>query len=327
MDAVFEMGLNHLGDLERAKRMLTVLAGQGAARATIQVILEPEKLTRAPEAVRFLKKNVLTLEQNLSAIRHGVRLGLQVGAAVTEPEDIRPLIGAGTSFFKILSADITYGPLLLEAASTGLPVYVSTGASETPEIESAVQSMRSTHAAAAVRLIHTVLVVPTPPRLLNLRSIPAMAAAFQCPVAYGQHSAERQAILTAVAAGAESVFVYVAEEKTDSLPDGPHAILCHEVGELLQQIRSVEAMLGCATRPELSDEERVVRPKVRRSIVAARPITAGTFLGEDDVVFKRPATGLSPIELPLVIGTVASQDYQPDEDLAPACAAHKGEPQ
>lgn len=321
-DAVFEIGLNHLGDLDRARRMLDVLAAQGAGRVTIQAIVEPARLTRISEAVLFLRNNGLTLEQNLSAIRHGAARGLRMGAAVAEPEHIAPLRGAGAGFFKILSADITYQPLLLAAAASGLPVYVSTGASEPHEIARAVGDMRAAHPAADVRLIHTVLVVPAPAPLLNLRSIPAMAAAFQCPVAYGQHSAERQAILTAAAAGAESVFVYVAEERIDGLPDGPHAILCREAGELLQELRSVEAMLGCAVRPELSPEEQAVRPKVRRSIVAARAIAAGTRLRQEDVACKRPGTGLSPLELSRVMGTVAGRGYQPDEDLA----APLGEP-
>src|SRR5205809_271130 len=108
--------------------MLDVLAGEGAARVTVQVVAEPQKMTRVPDAIQFLKKNGLTFDQNLSAIRHGVALGLKMGAAIIEPEHVSPLIDAGASFFKILSADITYEALLLAAATTGLPVYVSTGA-------------------------------------------------------------------------------------------------------------------------------------------------------------------------------------------------------
>jgi sialic acid synthase SpsE len=60
MTTVFELGLNHLGDLSRARRMTDTLAAQGAESMTIQVIAEPARLTRVGDAIRFLAKNALT---------------------------------------------------------------------------------------------------------------------------------------------------------------------------------------------------------------------------------------------------------------------------
>ena len=324
MRTVFELGLNHLGDLSRAKRMVGTLAAQGAESMTIQVIVEPARFTRVADAIRFLEKNALTLEDNLAAIRHAVSLGIKAGATVVEPDHIPPLFDAGARFFKILSADFTYDPLRRRAAATGLPVYVSTGASDMADIGRAVALMRTESASSDVRLIHTVLSVPTPAALLNLRCIPVMASAFQTPVAYGQHSADRQAMLTAVAAGAESLFVYVAEERVEKLPDGPHAVLCSEAGELLRQVHLVETMLGSTGPKGISAEERVVQPEVRRSIVAARAIAAGTRIAPNDIAFKRPASGLAPEALHQVLGLVADRDYHPDDDLVCGAPATPG---
>lgn len=182
-DAVFEIGLNHLGDLDRARRMLDVLAAQGAGRVTIQAIVEPARLTRISEAVLFLRNNGLTLEQNLSAIRHGAARGLRMGAAVAEPEHIAPLRGAGAGFFKILSADITYQPLLLAAAASGLPVYVSTGASEPHEIARAVGDMRAWNCVAATFMsVYSNSLISSIPLPVSALSSPVVITTFfPCP--------------------------------------------------------------------------------------------------------------------------------------------------
>jgi sialic acid synthase SpsE len=300
--------------MERAKRMLTTVKNQGATRATLQVLTEPSKMTRNLDAVQFLKKNCMTLEQNIDVIKYGVALGLQMGVTLMEPEDIIPLLNAGVSFIKILSSDITYEPLLHAAGSAGISVYLSTGASEFTEIEYALQILRSNNSNVDVRLIHTCLVVPTPSNLLNLNLISVKKNTFGCPVAYGQHSNDRLAVLTAIAAGAESVFVYIAEERSQELPDGPHSILCSEAKVLMEESDHIFTMLGSIEKG-LSTEEQDIKPKIRRSIVAAYPIKKGTVLKNEHLLCKRPGTGLQPRELPKIIGSIAINDFIENEDL------------
>ena len=167
-----------------------------------------------------------------------------------------------------------------------------------------------------MRLIYTVLVVPTPPEMLNLRSIPWLREKFAVPVAYGQHSSDRRAILAAASLGAESAFIYIAEEHVDELPDRLNSVLCRDIASLIEDGRVLEEMLGIPARTSLQPAEEEVKKNVRRSIVAARQIAAGQEITLNDISFKRPGTGLSPLKIGFVVGKRAARDFVPNEDLS-----------
>jgi sialic acid synthase SpsE len=80
-----------------------------------------------------------------------------------------------------------------------------------------------------------------------------------------------------------------------------------ELGQLVRQIRDVEAALGSPVKQPAASE-LPVRALVRRSVTAARPIQAGQAITDLDVVLLRPGTGIQPRELPQVLGKLASHD-------------------
>lgn len=294
--------------------MIDTLANQGATHVTLQVVVEAAGLTRNKAAAAALTANCLSLRANCEVIGHAVSCGLEVGAAIVDPADVGPLRSAGARFFKVLSADITFPSLHREVSLTGLPFYLSTGASTFDEIDRALVLIRTAAPNPDVRLIHTVVHVPTPAAYLNLANIQSLADRFKVPVAYGQHSDIPEALPTAIALGAECVFVYVAEVPAPTLPDGPHAVACADAGAILGKLDLVRVMIGSRQRTQ-SPEEGKARRSARRSIVASRAIEAGARISLSDVAFKRPGTGAAPWDLERVIGRIAERDFAVDEDL------------
>ena len=311
---IFEIGLNHMGDELRALRMIDELKAQGASHISLQIVTDVAAFTRNADTVAHLQKYCLSLEQNLRAIRYAVEIGLIVGATVTDPQSVEPLQAAGVAFFKILSGDLTYIQLIVRACATGLPVYLSTGAATVDEMARTINFVRASVSAVDLRLIHTVLVVPTPPELLNLNNISALSREFGLPVSYGQHSDIMEALDYAVAAGADSLFVYVAESKLPELPDGPHAIECVQAGEFLRKIRKVEQILGTEERI-ISEREYGARIVARRSIVALRRLETGQIVTEEDITFKRPRSGLNPADLTYILGKAAPHNFEVAQDV------------
>ena len=314
-EAIFEIGLNHMGDVARAKRMLDELCTQGASHATLQVVVEPLRFTRVVTSADMLRPNCLTLQENIDLVQHARRCGLHPGATVVDPSDVPQLLDAGIEFFKILISDISFDLLHRVVALTTLPFYLSTGASDLEEIRRAMETVRDAVPAANVRLIHTVLQIPTPAENLHLANLSLLEETFRVPVAYGQHSDLREAIPAAIAAGADTVFVYVAEERVPALPDESHAILCSEAADLLASVRVARTMLGTRER-RMQPAEAKAKSVIRRSIVAARSIRAGERLSERDLAFKRPGTGLEPWDIGRVTGRTADRDWKADEDIA-----------
>lgn len=313
-EAIFELGLNHMGDVTRACRMVDILLAQGATHITIQAAIDFATTTRDVATVKTVQPNCLRLEEVITVLEHGRSAGAVMGVAVLDPDHVSAFVKAGASFFKILSSDLTFTPLHIAVARTGLPCYLSTGLTTLDDITRAIGLIREAVPDADIRLIHTVLQVPTPATMLNLNNIPSLIEKFNMPVAYGQHSDLHEALSLAIAAGAETVFVYVAEELSPSLPDGPHAILCSDAHALIGKLAQVRVMMGAKERV-LNAEEQERRISIRRSIVAAQPIIKGDTITMEKIAFKRPGTGYAPWDASQVVGSVAIKDYAPDEDI------------
>lgn len=311
---IFEIGINHLGSKARALRMVDTLITQGAMHLTIQAQIAPLDYNRDPAAAAKLAPLCLSLVDVLEVVSHARDAGVQMGAVPFDPDDVEALRQAGVSFFKILSSDITFTPLHVAAARTGVPVYLSTAASEVGEIAQAVARIHALYPRADVRLIHTVFPAPMPPEVLNLSAIRFLRREVGISVSYGQHAVAPEAMHYAIAAGAENIFVYVAEEPDSRLPDGPHAIRCVEAGALLKSIERTWAMMGPDARI-MTSEEAILRPRLRRSVVAAYPIAKGEIITRDAVKFKRPGTGRPVWDIDQVVGNAAARDYKLDEDI------------
>ena len=313
-EAIFELGLNHLGDAHRAYRMIDILCAQGATHITIQAAVDFSTITRDTASIKTIQPNYLSLEEVIAIVKHGQSTGVVMGVTVLNPEYVEPFVAAGVSFFKILSSDLTYTQLHIAVAHTGLPCYLSTGLATIEDITRALDLIHTTEPTADIHLIHTVLKIPTPATMLNLNNIPFLIGKYHLPVAYGQHSDIHDALPAAIAAGAETVFVYVAEEMSPALPDGPHAIVCSGAGILLKKLAQVRLMMGVTERI-LSTEEQERRISIRRSIVAAKPLTYGEPITMGKITFKRPGTGYAPWDATQVVGTPAKKDYLQDEDI------------
>jgi N,N'-diacetyllegionaminate synthase len=313
-EAVFEIGLNHMGNVKRAMRMVDTLCAQGATHITIQAVTDFSTTMRDRATAKAVQPNCLSLKEVIAVIRHGQSLGAIIGVAVVDPGHVASCVEAGARFFKVLSSDLTYTPLHIVLAHTGLPCYLSTGLAMLEDITHSIELIRIAEPTADVRLIHTVLKIPTPAHMLNLNNIRFLIEKCNIPVAYGQHSDIQEALSAATAVGAETVFVYVAEKLSPQLPDGPHAILCRDAKTLLQQLARVRTMMG-ETERILNVEEQERRISIRRSIVAAAPVAKGERITQEKIAFKRPGTGYAPWDLSRVLGSSAKKDYLPDEDI------------
>lgn len=312
--AIFEIGINHMGDKARALRMVDTLIAQGATHLTIQALVDSLEYNRGVAAAKTLQPNCLSFDDNAAIISYARAAGAHVGVTILDPTHAQRFVDAGASFFKVLSSDITYTPLHLAVAKTKVPLYLSTAASTPDEMIKAVDLVRSHHPDADIRLIHTVFPIPTPAERINLSAIPFLIEKVGVPVAYGQHATAMWALPAAIAAGAESVFVYVAEESSSTLIDGPHAILCNEAGKVLDMLAQTRTMMGPYDRV-MGEQEQSWRVKIRRSIVATRAIARGETITRDMVNYKRPGTGISPWDIDRVVGSVAKRDYVLDEDI------------
>jgi sialic acid synthase SpsE len=96
-------------------------------------------------------------------------------------------------------------------------------------------------------------------------------------------------------------------------PDHPFAIEPDELRALVRGVRDVEAAMGNGRLEGPTPEEAEMHRLARRSVIAARPIAAGTAIRREDLTIKRPGFGIAPKELDQVVGRVAQVDIEFDD--------------
>ena len=212
------------------------------------------------------------------------------------------LVGHDVPAFKIASFEIVDLPLIRYVAGLGKPVIISTGMASLEEIDAAVSAAASTETA----VLRCNSGYPAVPGEMDLRAIPVMRDRWKRPIGLSDHTLGSTSAIAAVTLGACIVEKHLTLRRSDGGPDGAFSAEPQELAALVVALREAHAALG---EPRFGPSEREEASLAfRRSLRAARPITAGTALTTDDIRSMRPAGGLAPDDIDLVIGSVATAD-------------------
>jgi N-acetylneuraminate synthase len=230
--------------------------------------------------------------------------------------------------------------MLIAAARLGRPLIVSTGMATLEEIDEALsviafgltctgdpvgrasfeEARISDEGKAAlgrqVTLLHCTTQYPAPAEAVNLRAMNTLSAAFDLRVGYSDHTLGTAVSIAAVARGASVIEKHFTLDRTMNGPDHAASLEPSELMAMVSDIRTVEAALGS----ERKGPDPVEFPNLlsaRRSLVAARPIAAGSTIAVEDLTAKRPGDGISPMRIWEFVGKTAEHDYDSDELIRP----------
>lgn len=227
---------------------------------------------------------------------------------------LEPLMPA----YKIASADINNLPLLSAVASKGKPVLLSVGASTLAEVQQAVRFLKKENGRVEICLLHCILNYPTRKEDANLGMIQGLQDEFpDLPVGYSDHTEPTQDMLelvTAVLLGSCVIEKHFTLDKSLPGNDHYHAMDPADLRTFLNQMERVRELYGSRQKSCLESELNSVK-FARRSIVTARAIQAGELISGDDLIMKRPGTGIPPTDLDKVIGARTSVTLEEDTIL------------
>lgn len=221
--------------------------------------------------------------------------GLAFFATIGFEDDLALLMELGCHSVKIASADVNHAPLLRLAARSGLNVQLDTGNAEIEEIGEAVKLLESEGCQSII--IHQ---CPSgyPARLpsICLRMIKSLRDHFpHYPIAYSDHTPEADMDIAAVALGANLVEKTITLDRCTPSVEHVFSLEPAEMRSFIQRLRDVETALGTPDR-RLSEEQKQKRSLVRRSPYAQTATAKGTALAQLPVEFRRPGTGLTPLQ-------------------------------
>jgi N,N'-diacetyllegionaminate synthase len=131
-------------------------------------------------------------------------------------------------------------------------------------------------------------------------------------VGYSDHTPGTEVSLAAVALGATIIEKHFTLDHNMPGPDHKSSLTPNELSFLIKSIRNLEDSLGISTKT-IQESELQNRILMRKSLVAKRPIRKGELLTFENMTCKRPATGISPMRIYELIGTVSKRDYNSDD--------------
>lgn len=322
---IAEIGVNHEGSMDIAKRLIDDVAEAGGHAAKFQSY-KAEKLasknspaywdqSKEPTDSQyklFQKYDAFQPKEYEALAKHCEQAGVHFMSTPFDLDAVdflSPLMPA----FKIASADITNVPLIRKCAAQGKPLIISTGASTLAEIEFALTTARIAGATDIV-LLHCVLNYPTPEEFAQLGMIKTLARIFpDVVIGYSDHVAPDETISALEASmllGASVLEKHFTHDKTLPGNDHYHAMDKKDLKAFIAKATKYKTMVSGETK-NLQKEE-AARKHARRSIVAQGEIKKGEPLSERNLIAKRPAHGISPIFWDDIIGKVALVDIADD---------------
>ena len=157
-------------------------------------------------------------------------------------------------------------------------------------------------------MLHCQSTYPAPFKDVNLAYMDRLAEIAQAPVGYSGHERGIHVPVAAVARGARIVEKHLTVDRSLEGNDHKVSLLPDELAQMVQQIREVEESLGTSTERVVSTGEAMNRINLAKSLVAARPLAAGTVIAASDVAVKSPGRGLQPNALPQLVGRTVRRD-------------------
>jgi N,N'-diacetyllegionaminate synthase len=302
---IAEAGVNHNGDLGRARAMVAAAAAAGADLVKFQAFCTDDIVTADAEAAPYQMQNTGMARQN--DLLRGLEITPDGFAALAAecrehgigflctPFDVSQtafLIGLGMGRIKVASGELTNTPALHCFAKFGLPILLSTGMATLEEVGAAVAELRIA-GCRDVTILHCTSLYPAPENTVNLRAMTTMREAFGTPVGYSDHTLGDEIAIAAVALGACVIEKHFTLDRTLPGPDHRASLEPSELSAMIRRVRAVEAALGDGVKRPAQGEAETAQ-MVRRSWHAARELESGTVLTAADITLKRPADGLAP---------------------------------
>jgi N,N'-diacetyllegionaminate synthase len=312
---IAEVGVNHNGSIELAKKLIDAANNSGAdaikfqtysadrltGKSTPKVPYQQRSGSPGESHYEMLKKLELGREDHALLKAYCEQVGVEFCSTPYSKEDAEFLYELGVPFFKTASADLIDRALHEFIASSGQECLIAVGMASLEEVEATLQIYDQAGSRDRVTLLHCVSAYPAPVRDLNLRVLKTMADAFGVRVGYSDHSESLQPAVAAVALGADVIEKHFTIDRHMEGPDHLASSTPEEFSALVRAVREAEDALGHPVK-RVQPSEMDMRRVSRKSIVAARPIAANSTLTLDDLSFQRPGTGLSPMDYPLLLG-------------------------
>jgi N-acetylneuraminate synthase len=267
---IAEIGINHNGEVEIAKKLIDVAVTAGCnavkfQKRTIQVVYTAEELERPRESPfgttnGELKYGLEFGQQEYEEIdRYCREKKITWFASCWDERSVDFMDQFDVSCYKIASASLTDDKLLRHTRATGKPILLSTGMSTLEQIDHAVEVLSKND----LLIMHSCSTYPAYYEELNLRVIPILSQRYGVPIGYSGHETGLPSTAAAVVLGACLVERHITLDRSMWGSDHAASLEPNGITRLVRDIRLIELAMGDGVK-RLSEREIPIMQKLRR---------------------------------------------------------------
>jgi len=325
---IAEVGINHNGDINIAKKMIDAAKASGVNAVKFQTFQANEFVGDPTETYTYKSQGKEITESMLTMFQRYQFSGddwqelysycqqqkIQFLSTPQNYSDCEILLKLGVEALKVGSDDFTNIPLLKQFAATGLPLMLSIGMADLAEVYESLNAVNAIQSTPTVLMLCTSQ-YPTPSTDVNINKLDTIKQAFPNVVlGFSDHTKGQTAAVMAVTKGA---LVFEKHFTLDNTMAGPDHWFSENPSSLktwVEQIQTAYKMLG-SSEIVPTQKELEMRKLARRSITALTDIKKGELLTECNVGLRRPGHGLEPKWLTQVIGKKATKAFIKNDNI------------
>ena len=319
---IAEIGGNHEGDFDYAKRLTDLACDSGVDAVKFQIYTNDTIVSpvESPDRHKHFGRFSLAPDKYLALAEICENRGVTFAASVWDPSAL-DWVDPHMKFYKVGSGDLTAYPLLRRLTDLGKPILLSTGLSTLDEIGDAVEFIRGCNQEYAkpnmIALLQCTSMYPIPDNEANLHVMHTLKSRFDLPVGYSDHTVGTEAVEVAVAMGAEILETHFTDSRAgQTFRDHKVSLTPQEIRALSKKISRIRDLQGAATKePTASEIESEHIVSFRRAVYANRELQSGAPLREDDLVVLRPNHGIDARDFDRVVGRTLKRSVKAFERL------------
>lgn len=350
---IAEAGVNHNGSFKEAKNLIDIAVNSGADAVKFQTFKAENLVTKDAGKAGYQNRNLknndsqfemikkleLTFDEFKSLANYATEKAIIFMSTAFDIESLEFLTSeVKVPYLKVPSGDLTNAPLLYEMAKKELPIILSTGMSTMDDIFNALsilaigsfdeEKVPSEELIKAYRkpenylpflkdkvtILHCTTEYPTPYSDVNLQAMNYIKKETHLPVGYSDHTEGILVSLVAVSLGAKIIEKHFTSDKNLPGPDHAASLEPEELRNLIKEIRNVEEILGIEKKIITSSESENM-DIARKSLHAKENISKGTCFTKNNLIAKRPNTGITPFKYWDLLNEKSTQFYSKDEAI------------
>jgi sialic acid synthase len=329
---IAELGANHNGNMELAKKLIIQAKESGADCVKFQSWSKDSVFSRKKYednyfiADDYRNRTDYTLEEIVDAYaiseeellemkKFADEIGIDCTSTPFSKKEADFLIDKLNSpFIKVASMDLNNYPFLEYLAKKNRPMVLATGLSELYEIDKAVKTIENTGNKNIV-ILHCVSTYPPKDSDVNLNNITTLMKSYpDYPIGFSDHTLGTAIPLASVALGACLIEKHFTLDKNMEGWDHKVSANKDEMRIIVEGSKRINEAMGSFRITATETDER--KQEFRRSIVLARDMKKGEVIKYTDIDYKRPGTGIKPEMTDFVIGRMIDKDLKYDHILS-----------